>query len=353
MIFPRRFFLRGFLFTIKYKYSRSVLKMKVKFLIIRFSSIGDIVLTSPVVRGLKQQVENAEIHFVTKEKNACLLHANPHVDKVYLLRNSMGALIQQLEEEHYDYIIDLHHNIRSNKIKHKLKVQAFSFNKLNWQKMLMVGLKINKLPEQHIVERYLQTVSVFDVKEDGRGLDYFIKQADEFSPEHLPVQFRNGYVAFVIAGTYFTKKLPVQKVSEICQRIPFPVILLGGKDEYDEGEKVLSQSKGNVLNYAGKITLNQSASLVRDARVVLTNDTGLMHIAAAFKKKILSFWGNTIPEFGMYPYQADEASMIMQINGMKCRPCSKLGYHKCPKKHFRCMEEIDEKRAVEWIHENY
>ncbi len=327
--------------------------MKVKFLVIRFSSIGDIVLTTPVIRGLKQQVENAEVHFVTKEKHACLVNSNPYIDKVHLLGSSLGAIINELEAENFDYIIDLHQNFRSNKIRRRLKVQSYSFNKLNWQKMLMVRFKINKLPEQHIVDRYLETVSIFDIKDDGEGLDFFIKEGEDFKSDELPDMFKNGYVAFVIAGTYFTKKMPPAKVSQICQNIPYPVILLGGRNEYDEGEQVLSQSKGNVLNYAGKISLNQSASLVRDARVVVTNDTGMMHIAAAFKKKVLSFWGNTIPEFGMVPYRADESSEIMQIEDLKCRPCSKLGHQKCPKKHFKCMEEIDINLAIDWIDKNY
>jgi len=322
--------------------------MKVKFLVIRFSSIGDIVLTTP-----KQQVENAEVHFVTKEKHACLAESNPYIDKVHLLGNSLGATINELDAEKFDYIIDLHQNFRSNKIRRRLKVQTYSFNKLNWQKMLLVRFKINRLPDQHIVDRYLETVSIFDIKDDGKGLDFFIREGDDFKRDELPDMFKNGYVAFVIAGTYFTKKLPPAKVSQICQNIPYPVILLGGKNEYDEGEQVLSQSKGNVLNYAGKISLSQSASLVRDARVVLTNDTGLMHIAAAYKKKILSFWGNTIPEFGMVPYRPGESSEIMQIEDLKCRPCSKLGHQKCPKKHFKCMEELDINQAIEWINRNY
>lgn len=327
--------------------------MKIKFLIIRFSSIGDIVLTSPVVRGIKQQVENAEVHFVTKRKHAGLVTSNPYIDKVFLLDESVAELVDELEKEQYDYVIDLHQNIRSNRIKRSLKCPSFSFNKLNWQKWLMVQFKINKLPSHHIVDRYLATVSVFDVQDDKKGLDYFIPEDEAFKKEDLPAPFQSGYVAFVIAGTYFTKKLPAEKVSAICQDIPYPVILLGGKEENEVGELVLSQSKGNVLNYAGKISLNQSASLVREARIVLTNDTGLMHIAAAFRKKILSFWGNTIPEFGMVPYRADKASERLEVKGLKCRPCSKLGHQKCPKKHFRCMQEIDEKRAVEWVLENY
>ncbi len=327
--------------------------MTIKFLLIRFSSIGDIVLTSPVIRGLKQQVEHSEVHFVTKKKNAGLVTSNPYIDKVYLLEENISELIHSLEKEQYDYVIDLHQNFRSNRIKRSLGCPAFSFDKLNWQKWLMVQCKINRLPEQHIVERYLETVSVFDVKDDGQGLDYFIPEGAGFDTTQLPLIFQNGYVAFVIAGTYFTKKLPAEKISEICREIPYPVILLGGKEENEVGELVLSQSKGNVLNYAGKITLNQSASLVRDAKVVLTNDTGLMHIAAAFGKKILSFWGNTIPEFGMIPYQADKASERVEVTGLKCRPCSKLGHQKCPKKHFRCMSDMDVEKAVEWILKNY
>ncbi len=327
--------------------------MNVKFLVIRFSSIGDIVLTTPVVRGLKQQVENAEVHFVTKKKFASLVYSNPYIDKVHFFEDNMGMLIHELAKENYDYIIDLHNNFRSNQIKRRLKMQSFAVNKINWEKFLMIRFRMNRLPNLHIVDRYMESVSVFDVKNDNKGLDYFIDETTSFKQDDLPETFQNGYVAFVIAGTYFTKKLPVHKVSEICQMIPYPVILLGGKNEYDEGEKVLSQSKGNVLNFAGKISLNQSASLVRDSRLVLANDTGLMHIAAAFKKKIYSFWGNTIPEFGMAPYQPGESSEIMQVNDLKCRPCSKLGHHKCPRKHFKCMEDIDIEKAVEWINKNY
>jgi ADP-heptose:LPS heptosyltransferase len=327
--------------------------MKVKFLIIRFSSIGDIVLTSPVIRGIKQQVEGAEIHFVCKKEYADLMLFSPYISKVHVMDEHMSDLIQELQEENFDYVIDLNQNFRSNRIRRRLKAEAFVFNKLNWEKMLLIWFKVNRLPQKHIVDRYMETAEIFDVQNDGGGLDYFLPKESEFKIEELPRQFQNGYVAFVIGGTYFTKKLPAEKVSQICQHINHPVILLGGKDAFEEGEKVLSQSKGNVLNYAGKITLNQSVSLVRDSHLVLSNDTGLMHIAAAFRKKIFSFWGNTIPEFGMYPYLPHDASEIAEIKGLKCRPCSKLGHHKCPKKHFNCMHEIDTQNAIDWINRNY
>lgn len=327
--------------------------MKIKYLVIRFSSIGDIVLTSPVVRCLKNQVIDAEVHFVTKSRFACLVNQNPYIDKVHLLTGNINDLIARLKEENFDYIIDLHHNLRSSRIKSRLKCPAFTFNKLNIEKYLLVNFKINRLPEIHIVDRYLETLSVFDVVNDGEGLDFFIPEQENFNLKELPEEFRKGYIAFVIAGTRATKKLPEQKAAEICNSIDFPVILLGGEQEQEAGESILRQSKGNVLNFAGKVGLNQSASLVRDASLVLSNDTGLMHIAAAFNKKILSFWGNTVPAFGMTPYNAHPASEMMEVAGLKCRPCSKLGYRKCPKKHFKCMEDQNVERAVQWINRNF
>ncbi len=327
--------------------------MKIKYLIIRFSSIGDIVLTTPLVRCLKMQVEGAEIHYVTKPRHEKLVSSNPYIDKVHLLSSNLNELISLLQEEQFDYIIDLHQNLRSNRIKNRLKIPSFSLKKLNLEKYLLVNFKINRLPEKHIVDRYLDTVLVFDVKNDGEGLDFFISEESVFRKERLPERFQSGYVAFVIAGTWATKKLPAGKVAAICNRIDHPVILLGGRSERESGEEILFLTKGNVLNLAGQIELDQSASLVRDAQVVLTNDTGLMHIAAAFRKRILSFWGNTVPAFGMAPYMAHPASEQMEVADLRCRPCSKLGYRRCPKKHFRCMEDQDVEKAVDWINRQF
>lgn len=327
--------------------------MKIKYLIIRFSSIGDIVLTTPVVRCLKNQVENAEIHFVTKKKHASIVDSNPYIEKVHVLKENINELITELEKEQFDYVIDLHQNFRSNRIKSRLKIPAFSFEKLNFQKFLLVQFKIDRLPEKHIVDRYLETLSVFDVKNDGKGLDFFIPENEVCNKTGLPESFQNGFVAFVLAGTYYTKKLPIEKVIQICNKLDFPVLLLGGKSEYEVAEKIIEQSKGNVLSFVGKLSLNQSASMVKNANVVLTNDTGLMHIAAAFHKKILSFWGSTVPKLGMFPYLPHPNSKIKEIENLKCRPCSKLGYQKCPKKHFNCMNGIDVNEVSEWIIGNF
>ena len=180
--------------------------MKVKFLVIRFSSIGDIVLTSPVLRCLKNQVPDAEIHFVTKKKFAGIISSNPNIHKIHFFEDHLGEIFSKLKKEKFDYIIDLHNNFRSGRIKRRIKAKAYSVNKLNWQKMLLIRFKINRLPQYHIVDRYLDTLSPLKVKNDGQGLDFFIPENKGFKNEELPEPFQKGYVAFVIAGTYSTKK---------------------------------------------------------------------------------------------------------------------------------------------------
>jgi ADP-heptose:LPS heptosyltransferase len=320
--------------------------MKIKFLILRFSSIGDIVLTTPVIRCLKQQVEGSEVHYATKKQFLPLLQSNPYIDTIHCLENSLPEFIRELKKEQFDYIIDLHHNLRTFLIKSKLRIMDFSFRKLNIEKWLIVNFKIDRLPRVHIVDRYMETLSLFEVKNDHQGLDYFIPEKDNNAIQSLPAAFRNGYIGLVIGARHFTKQLPVSKLIDLCNLIGEPLLLLGGKEDHETGEKVLENAKGIVYNACGLFSINQSASLVQQARVVITPDTGLMHIAAAFKKKILSVWGNTVPEFGMYPYLPDDKSQIIQIEGLSCRPCSKIGYNACPKKHFRCMNEIDEKKLA-------
>ena len=314
----------------------------IKFLIIRFSSIGDIVLTTPVIRCLKQQVEDVEIHYLTKPQFAEILQSNPNISKIHLLKEKLNDTIEELKEEYFDNIIDLHNNIRTYRIKQKLGLPAFSFKKLNYEKWLIVNFKINKLPDIHIVNRYFKTLDVFDVKNDNQGLDYYISSENEVNISILPESIGREYIAFVIGAKHFTKRLPIEKIISICKKINLPIIILGGKEDEKNGNNIAELSGEKVYNCCGKFNISQSASLVKQSRVVITHDTGLMHIAAAFHKKIISIWGNTIPEFGMYPYLADEESKIVEIKNLKCRPCTKIGFRECPKKHFKCMNEIDD-----------
>jgi ADP-heptose:LPS heptosyltransferase len=323
--------------------------LKTKFLIIRFSSIGDIVLTSPVIRCLKNQFPEAEVHYLTKKRNFDLLQANPYIDRIHLLEDSLPDVLRKLKDEKFDFIIDLHNNLRSLRVKLGLKVRCHTFNKLNIRKLLYTRFKLNYMPEGHIVDRNLETLKSFRIVDDGIGLDHFIPPEDEFPLGNLPEQFRNGYVALVLAGTYATKRMPAGKYQRLISETQLPFLLLGGKSERPLADRILEWKTGNVFDFTGKLRINQSASLVKNARLVIANDTGLMHIAAAFHKKILSVWGNTSPELGMFPYLPGEGSEILEVKGLSCRPCSKLGYHECPNKHFRCMNDLPEDRMIEWV----
>lgn len=312
-----------------------------KILIVRFSSIGDIVLTTPVVRCLKQQLNNVEIHYLTKQSFFTVIEHNPYVDKFYSIKDSLSEVIPALKQENYDYVIDLHHNIRTLRLKLALGKKSFSFNKLNWEKFLLVNFKINRLPQKHIVDRYMENVSSLGIKNDLKGLDYFIDEKDQVNiSDALPTMFQNGYTILVIGGSYFTKQIPINKLKEITEVSTLPLVLLGGKEDVVIAEQLQQLYKEKTLNLCGKLKLNQSASMIQQAQKVITSDTGLMHIAAAYKKEIISLWGNTIPEFGMGPYLADDKSQLLEVKNLSCRPCSKLGYKKCPKGHFKCMNEI-------------
>ncbi len=320
-----------------------------KFLIIRFSSIGDIVLTSPVIRCLKQQVPGAIVHFLTKKEFRDLVGSNPNIDKVVLLDNSWDLMMHQLQDEKYDYIIDLHHNLRTLRIKNALKgVPHFSFDKLNSRKWLLTAFKINRLPKVHIVDRYMNTLKSFNVINDGKGLDYFLPEKDTVKAIDIPTSHQMGYIGIVIGAALNTKKLPLHKLVKLCSELSHPIILLGGPEDRQEAEAIASIDTIKIYNACGKFSLNESADLVRRAKLIITHDTGLMHIAAAFKKPIISIWGNTVPEFGMGPYYGTEqiTNEIAEIKNLSCRPCSKIGHNKCPRGHFKCMELQDMEKII-------
>ena len=322
-----------------------------KILVIRFSSIGDIVLTTPVIRCLKQQLKDVEIHFLTKKTFKPVLENNPNIDKIFTIEYKIDEVITALRKESYFYIIDLHKNFRSIGVILKLKRPSSSFCKINVKKWLIVNLKINKLPAIHIVDRYFQAVEKLGVKNDGNGLDYFIPKKDEVDLKSLPQLFQNGYIGWVIGGKHNTKMYPEEKIIEVCQAINKSVVLLGGNEDSEAGERIVKAVGDRIYNACGKFNINQSASFVRQADEIITNDTGLMHIAAAFRKEIISLWGNTIPEFGMYPYMPgdENKSHILEVKNLSCRPCSKLGYTACPKKHFECMKRINVEELIRLI----
>jgi ADP-heptose:LPS heptosyltransferase len=358
-----------------------------KLLVIRFSSIGDIILTSPVLRCLKKQRPEAEIHFLTKAQFRDLVQHSPYVDKVHVTEGDLGDVLPALKNERFTEVIDLHHNLRTLKVKRSLGVPAHSFPKLNIEKWLLVNQgrvkrparwkdlplwkrvllalcppawlqrwidskvrdRIDSLGTRHIVDRYLTTVAHLGVKNDAAGLDLFIPPQREVPLSTLPESHRSGYVALCIGGAHGTKRLPEHKLIELAAQVSGPLVVIGGPEDRAAARAIVDATGARAFDAAGKYDLLGSASLIKQAKSAITHDSGAMHVAAAFRKNTVSLWGNTVPSFGMGPYipQHPERAHVIEVNGLHCRPCSKIGFDACPRGHFHCMERQDTARIAQ------
>ncbi|MBP6448634.1 MAG: glycosyltransferase family 9 protein [Saprospiraceae bacterium] len=295
-----------------------------------------------MVRCFKKQT-GAEIHYLVKQSFAHTIHDNPYIDKIHVYKPDSSTSVSNLKAENFDLIVDLQKNMKSFKISQSLGVKTIRFNKMNVRKWLTVNLKINNLPKgKHLVDRYFDALSETGIKDDGEGLDYFIMPEDEFDAQEL-IKGIPEFQVLVLGATYFTKRIPKERCIDIISLYPHTTIMLGGQDVHQLAGEISALLPAKVVNFCGKIGLGVSAGIIKHAEKIFTGDTGLMHIAAALQKELLVLWGNTIPDFGMYPfygYNHQEKHKNLQVDGLSCRPCSKLGYDHCPKGHFRCMMDI-------------
>ncbi len=318
-----------------------------KILVIRFISMGDIIYTTPVVRCLKKQIPGAEIHFITKPAFKYIYDNNPYVDKLLLLKPELSATIQEIKAEGYDYIIDLHNNLRTALIKLRTGIKSSTYKKQTIRKWLSLKFNLKLVPPVHLVDRYMKAVHFLGVKNDDQPIDYYIK-ADHQLDKLLPPSHQQNYVAFIIGATHFTKRMPNQKIINLCAEISAPVVLLGGNDVKVNGD-IIAQTLGDkVYNACGVTSLDESVYLVSKATKVIGFDTGLTHIAEAFDRPIVSVWGGTAPEFlGVQPYKVTK--VLMAEVELPCRPCSKFGLAACPLGHFKCMNDISENEITEFV----
>ena len=321
-----------------------------KILVVRFSSIGDIVLTSSVVRCLKEQLPNSEVHFLTKSSFRSLVEHNPNIDKVITIDSSIKEVISELKEEKYDHIVDLHNNIRTRSLAFRLRRPTTRFPKLNLEKWKLVKFKKNSMPDVHVVDRYFEAVKSLGVKSDGKKGDFAIPETENVDVKTSFGIESGPFISLVIGAKFKTKQLPEEKLIELINKIQLPIILIGGPDDRELGDRLIQLSSNqNLFNSCGDFSILGSASILKQSNNVITNDTGMMHIAACFDVPIISIWGNTVPELGMYPYRPSEESSfsIHEVKGLNCRPCSKIGFDSCPKSHFDCMMKQDIDGIVE------
>jgi ADP-heptose:LPS heptosyltransferase len=238
------------------------------------------------------------------------------------------------------------------KLKGKLGVKSAAFPKLNMRKWLFVNTKWDVMPDIHVVDRYFKAVESLGVQSDGLGLDYYIPESDQVDLyEILPTSFQSRYWVYTLGAQYKTKCLPEEKINELLVLIDVPIVFLGGKEDANLGERLAEKFPLKSINLAGKLNLNQSASVVQQSSGVVCHDTGLMHIASAFQKKMAVIWGNTTPKIGMYPYLPKSEVEYFEVKELHCRPCSKIGFQKCPKGHFKCMNNQDLEAIADFVNQ--
>ncbi len=327
--------------------------MHKKILVIRFSSIGDIVLCTPVPRLLKFAFPDAEIHFLTKPGYQDLLQENPYIHQIHLLDKHPILKAFELKQLGFDCLIDLHVNSRTRFFKSILDIPTYDFPKINLEKWIAVHFKLPALPPIHIVDRYLQTLEIFGIKNDGKGLDFYSHQNElNFCKKLLP-NSHQMFIAWAIGAQHKTKQFPSNKIISILKQCQLPIVLLGGKEDGEMASKISTLFPEQVIHFCGKLTIKQSAAMLSLSKFVVSNDTGLMHIAAALQKPIISIWGNTIPALGMSAYYGNStvAHAIIEQSDLTCRPCSKIGHDACPQKHFNCMLSLDEQKILSNMHQ--
>ena len=327
-----------------------------KILLIRFSSIGDIVLTFPVVNAIRKAFPEAKIHFASKKSFETLLLGAEGIHKFHFLSNSFSSFKNEIKSEDFDYIIDLHNNLRTRRLTLGISAKIARFDKLNFRKWLFTKFKFDVLPNIHVVERYLETLSVLGINSVDQTRNQFrIPASSCVDIEKRFPMLTGSFVAVAIGAQFKTKRVPKEKWLEIFRETDSQFLIVGGEMDREIGDWLVVNCPSKVIvNTCGELTILESTSVVSQAKSLLTNDTGMMHIAACFDTQVISIWGNTTPEFGMSPYRPEgtKTDKIFQVEGLSCRPCSKIGHQECPKNHFRCMNEQDAKAIADSIEKN-
>ena len=319
---------------------------KKNILVIRFSSIGDIVLTTPIIRCLSKQLD-ANVYLLTKTFNESWIKHNPYIHKIISFDNNASEVLDELRFTDFHAVIDLHKNLRSKKFSRVVDALYFDFNKENINKWLLVNFKIDRMPDRHIVDRYFDAVSSLGVVNDGQGLDMFIPEGMDV--DQLSIEVPTEYIVIALGASYATKRMDTAMLRAFASSCSRSIILVGGKDVATMAEHL--SDLPNVINAVGQLSIIESALLIRESLLVVSGDSAMMHIAAAFQKKMIAIWGSTTPRFGMEPYYGSRGDqhLNIQVEDLNCRPCSKLGYDTCPKGHFKCMKDIGAANVVDAV----
>lgn len=306
-----------------------------RILIIRLSSLGDILLTTPLIRTIKKKYPHIRIDYLLKAEYSELIKNNPHINQIHLYKKEEFKNINQsLAAQNYNLIIDLHNNFRSRKITAILKIKTLRFKKYSLRKFLLVKTKINLMKNlPSIPERYAATLGL-ELDNDG------IELHSDKNPSNILSELKN-IVGICPGAKHFTKRYPVEYQIHLCKLLVqsnFNVVLFGGK--IDESIcREISSKVPQVINLQNDDDILQTVSDMRLCDIIICNDSGLMHVASSLNKKLFTIFGSTVKEFGFMPYNCDK-SVIVENKNLSCRPCSHIGRASCPKSHFKCMNDL-------------
>jgi ADP-heptose:LPS heptosyltransferase len=318
-----------------------------KILIIRFSSFGDIVLTYPFISKLRSIYPDAQIDFYTKVRFSPLVKMHKDINNVIEYNGEkISGIRKVVKENNYDLIFDIHKNIRSIFSTVLLHSRLTRYKKFTFRKLLLVCTKINLLRDYIPVYK-----SYFFALKNIKNLvdTKFINTDLKFDRE--PV-IKSSYILVAPSSKHFTKAFPVEKFEQVFNVFKNEKIVLIGDDIKNDREicEYLSGKFENSVNYCGKTDFYLLANLIHNSKLVLCNDSGVLHLAEALNKKIITFFGSTVKELGFYPQL--KSTIVFENNSLKCRPCTHIGRETCPKKHFKCMNEINTDEIIIKINEN-
>ena len=311
--------------------------------IVRLSSLGDILLTTPLIRSLKNSYPNMQIDFVVrKEFNDTVLH-NPHLNKIYQVSRDQNysELRDQLLKINYDVVIDLQNNLRSRRLTKNISNYIFRFKKPNIDKFLLVNFKINRFNNIiPIPERYANSLPNF--KLDDGSLELFLPNAIKPNIE------KSANIIGLCPGSVHKTKMWLEEyfvdLGNLLVQNNYKVILFGGKSDREICKKI-SKQIGQSIDLSNDNKLFELSANMKMCKAVVCNDSGLMHTAVANNVPVVAIFGSTVKEFGFTPYK--NRSLVIENNELTCRPCSHIGLDECPKKHFECMKELTPKLVFE------
>ena len=317
-----------------------------KILVIRFSSLGDVLLTTPLVKKIKLNYPEAQVHFLTKKSYSDILKNNPHITKLIISEDNLDFdglkdLKKSVLNEKYDLILDAHNNLRTFYLTLFNGSLKKVFRKYSFRKFLLVKFKLNFM-------RNLPTISA-----------RYCGMIEGENPELLPEVFTEENTASKIekllneinskkkklicispSSNHFTKTYPSECYADVINKLgeDFLFILTGKGKDLKNINSIISQTGTNVHNFCDKLSLTELAEMIKRCDLFISGDTGPMHIAEALSKKLIMIAGSSVREFGFYPQNSQ--SVILENNSLKCRPCSHIGRSECPLRHFKCMKEI-------------